>query len=530
MIDHAVEAFGPEVVRYILACDKEDLDSLSMTKERTEVLQVIRPITDGILARDGIDRQFARMSIVNYHDGYEGTIAREARKHCHGAVADFRSDDPVEDTLIRLGLDLFAAILMPMTEERFTWTFPSLPTHSHPLNEQFVKALLQDEELSKIFPGSTPSDLEGEDFVSLYTLPSNYLLWSNGNGGTNQITAAAESMIHYAFDICTIGENVSEQALIDALRETITTCRRLATGKSAPIRAAALLSNFTLSDNLSSITLSSTAIRKFSPRKKYLFMGGEGSAVLDFRVDLRLLDATAWKAETSDDQDIDAKYERTRPAIEAFQNEVRRQIDRTRFALLLASTADAILAPVLTSVSILNPLMSGRSASVDLNRLPAAPLPAQELSTDRISLIQDWARRIQNQPKSVDMGMRRLLAAVSSRMDAMDGFVDAVICWENLFGTPEGESTFRISGAMAVLLEPDSPERRIALMNEIRDLYRVRSRLVHGANEPNITTAYKHRDRAVELALAAFQAVYENEQLLQAENSSVRSRITLLGF
>lgn len=49
--------------------------------------------------------------------------------------------------------------------------------------------------------------------------------------------------------------------------------------------------------------------------------------------------------------------------------------------------------------------------------------------------------------------------AASFRSDPGDRLIDAVIGWENLYASGQGESTFRISGALAWLLEPDASAR-----------------------------------------------------------------------
>jgi hypothetical protein len=251
------------------------------------------------------------------------------------------------------------------------------------------------------------------------------------------------------------------------------------------------------------------------------------AVIVDLEVNLKLLDMVQ-NNDASSDKELHVVMHRRMPVFESFQNEVRRQIDQCRFALLLSSNAGNLLAPAHTATAVLNPFIVGSATSIIPNVY--APLPTQEVTDQTARHSQEWIRRIQSQPRSLDMGMRRLLAATSSRIDAMDGFVDAVICWENLFGTSEGESTFRVSGTMAILLEPDSMTARKECAREIRELYRARSFLVHGSKELDSSTALANRDRAVELALTAFRAVYDDDHLLQAEDSNMRSRLVLLGF
>ena len=75
--------------------------------------------------------------------------------------------------------------------------------------------------------------------------------------------------------------------------------------------------------------------------------------------------------------------------------------------------------------------------------------------------------------------MRRLLKAAGERDDPIDVLVDAVVAWENLFGS-KTESTFRVTAAVATLLEPSDKEQRDVLQKELSGIYDRRSRLVHG--------------------------------------------------
>jgi hypothetical protein len=50
--------------------------------------------------------------------------------------------------------------------------------------------------------------------------------------------------------------------------------------------------------------------------------------------------------------------------------------------------------------------------------------------------------------------------------EPMDVFIDAVIAWESLFGTTEGEPTFRVTTCLAALLE-DDPARRVELKSQL---------------------------------------------------------------
>lgn len=63
---------------------------------------------------------------------------------------------------------------------------------------------------------------------------------------------------------------------------------------------------------------------------------------------------------------------------------------------------------------------------------------------------------------------------LGERRNPDDALLDAVIAWENLVGADEGETTLRITTALAWLLNR-SPSERAATEERLRVLYRLRS-------------------------------------------------------
>jgi hypothetical protein len=145
---------------------------------------------------------------------------------------------------------------------------------------------------------------------------------------------------------------------------------------------------------------------------------------------------------------------------------------------------------------------------------------------DRRSDLEEWARVIERaHVPSLDIAARRLVSAVAHRLDRSDSLIDAVMVWENLLGTAS-EVTFRVSAALAKLLEPDA-SKRPALRKRLSDIYGIRSRLVHGsAVEPS--TVEKACADAVDVAVRALRASYRRGGEWLALSSSERSDAILL--
>lgn len=123
--------------------------------------------------------------------------------------------------------------------------------------------------------------------------------------------------------------------------------------------------------------------------------------------------------------------------------------------------------------------------------------------------------------RAVEVGLDRLIKAVVHRKDPIDAIIDAVISWESLLGDPQGELRFRISTAMAVILKQDEEGRR-ELVKEAKDLYDLRSKIVHGGKHPSPREAVEKSKRILELSRNLLRAVYTKyPKLLQRQLSAV---------
>jgi hypothetical protein len=139
---------------------------------------------------------------------------------------------------------------------------------------------------------------------------------------------------------------------------------------------------------------------------------------------------------------------------------VERHLETLRLALLL-SWDDGDPRPVVVGTwrTFLDPLQNGGGMSwSDPRRLPG--LVSTELSKAQADHWKEWIARVDSRRfPGIDIAIRRTLLAAAERADPTDALVDAVIAWENLVGSSEGEQTLRISAALAWLLG-DSSEAR----------------------------------------------------------------------
>lgn len=155
-------------------------------------------------------------------------------------------------------------------------------------------------------------------------------------------------------------------------------------------------------------------------------------------------------------------------------------------------------------------------------RVPCVPVP-DALIPELVQWASDYKRRHR---RTLDVAVRRCVSAVC-RDDMNDAFVDAVIGWENLFGSAN-EALLRISISFGRLLGTDAASRR-AISKRVKEDYELRSQLVHGARaELPASEVAAARDRALELLLDGLRALYGERHNLIALNSGERSQALLL--
>ena len=99
-----------------------------------------------------------------------------------------------------------------------------------------------------------------------------------------------------------------------------------------------------------------------------------------------------------------------------------------------------------------------------------------------------------------------MVSCISDRLDPVDGFIDAVMAWENMFGNGP-ELKFRISMAIAKLLE-ENVDARVRLQKAVSTLYDRRSEIVHGSKTVSHETAAVMRNEAVTIALRCLRVLY----------------------
>ena len=189
-------------------------------------------------------------------------------------------------------------------------------------------------------------------------------------------------------------------------------------------------------------------------------------------------------------------------------------------AFALASEQNPRCAPMITFDATLFPLIPLNSYHHPEILFPTQPWVRP--SKHEIQEAERWARKLeQSRNGKLQIAERRLVSAIAQRTEKADALVDAVIAWENLVGTtPDTEE--KVTTALSNLLE-SSLAARIALKEELKDVYETRSRVVHGdiAEGDSVSTASV---QAIDIGLRALHALHNLPDDWLTITSKTRSR------
>ncbi len=518
------EIYGDSFLRFVLVQD--DLDK-ELSSDQQASLGLLADIVAQSEARD--DNDFARQinlshAMSHYFPDRSTTLGWVLRLQSGGSMSAVEHDDELTRALLTAARDTWPAFLLPTPKDWHSGFRAS--TFSYPAARTAMRLLLEDEAIRQLFPSApteTPTDIE-----SLAKIHSN-VMFSSGHGGGLQLVMIPDMLLGSARARQFADGNPNDMA--DFFAKVVTVldeARKLARGEEITVPKFVGLANMEVSDE---IVVEMPFGKLRAPRDNDELVlpsaspsgGGQLTAVLETTSSLKIVHRQSWEEASEDD--LTKPLEALRPVFEQYNVRGERNVTMTRYAALLAS-GEILIAPAQLSQTVFEPLSHMPAQSWAF--FVGMPSGISTLDTDASERMKGWADKIGKQhPANLDLGVRRLLSAAGVRLDPVDGFIDAVVCWENMFGSVT-ESTFRICGAMACLLEPTDKAKRLTLFNALKKLYEARSRVVHGAKELSSQIAYEHRTESIKRALEATRRLYDHPNLLNAKDSAERGRDVLL--
>lgn len=437
-------------------------------------------------------------------------------------------DDPVCDALARclrdvwpyyLSIDVAAPINL-----FFLSSCPGLI--EHPQFKSAMASFMGDSDLQRIFP--YPSQVEEPDDVvrDVYFRYHCSILASSSSTDTVLPFFLANCVLTAAIRTISGHEGaLTYEHLISKMREVLLHLRDLGAGKRVKVPALVGFAGFRLEQDCVIDLGEAGRLRSSTDQDSRIFLtDAPGVAtVLETTEAIAIHSTTARNVYAGEDFDEPEPGSGEAAALD--RETSRRQVDLLRLAVLLSSAPGQLRLTRETGRYVSDMVSPGGAASADLG---SPGLTSPMLGSAEVANVPEWVARITDRHcRQMDISMRRLLSAASSRASPSDAFVDAVICWESLFGA-RADTSFRVCGAMAKVVEPENSERRQSLFGELKKMYGVRSALVHGGKDPKPSELYLYRSRSLEIAIEAMRRLYRDRTDLLTMKSEDRSAEVLL--
>ncbi len=396
------------------------------------------------------------------------------------------------------------------------------PIFRHPKHDDLCQAVYADEALKRLFPGDYP-DLDPSARRALYGLHSE-VIFSLGRGGGLQLSGLIDSLMLAAYYRALLAGPLSIEAYYTAIRTVLGEVRKVASGQSCEVPVIFGFSNVELPPGTALSVPWGTLYSPDRLDKALASPSARTGALLVTKRPLEILHVSRFDPTAAPEHPF-AKFDSYRRQMDLWAAETERIASLLRLAFLLASPDEGFFAVQYASRTVLDPFE--QMPLMQWGDQSFAPSPIAGLSQEALTGVQEWAMKTKDHPQRLGIAMRRMLSAVSDRTDPLDGFIDAVMAWENMFsGRPE--TNLRVCGAIAWLMEPDDYKRRRKLFDELKDLYSKRSNLVHGALE-TVADPARCRGRAVRIAVECLKRLYSDDKLLRIKDSADRGGMILLG-
>jgi hypothetical protein len=525
-VDDLRNVFGDTLLSYLLAQDTASVTEQELTVEQRRIVQILRGWLSQVAGQHPLEQRINLTGgLLSYVPDAATTFANAVRVACGGHVHEQGdTTDNVLDLLLRIGRDIYAGFLLPTDNDQFASPDMSLSgaIFRHPQVDKLCRSVYRDEALKRLFPGDY-SNIDETAPRALIGLHSE-VIFSTGRGGGLQLIGLINRMLLASYYRSLLAGPLSLEVYCATLKTVLREVRKLAAGQSCDIPVIFGLSNIELPPGTAVSVPWGTLYSPDRINKVLVPPSARIDALLATKRPLKILHIARFDPEAASQHPL-ANFERYRPQMEAWASDTERIASLIRLAFLLASPDEGFFAVQYASRTVLDPFQ--QMPLMQWTSQVLAPSPIAGLGQAALRRVQEWAEKTKDHPKRLGISMRRTLSAISDRTDLLDGFIDAVMAWENMFsGRPE--TNLRVCGAIAWLLEPDDYDRRSQLFSELKDLYTKRSNLVHGATE-SVANAAVCRDRAVRIAIDSMKYLYANDKLLTVKDSADRGGMILLG-
>ena len=509
-----LEILGVRFLAFVLNADEASIsrrlqDGQRLTSKRESVLAELIAFLGTLSTQQPPNRFLLSFSLgaLGQTQQPSGLGWATARRIEAGGDIDLpQQKEPIDSALLAMVRDTYPLFLLPRQSDEWS-SIAAAPlaqvVFNHPQREVFENTVMADEVIASLFPAETK---EAGRMGSVYR--------STGSAGSVQLWMLSQLLLKNGWQYAThSGLHPTMRTFAKAVLDQLALLRRAVQGKPVEILALVGIAGLKL-PGAGALTLPWGRLRPVKEKdQQYIPPGLSGQlttttsdgsqVVIDYAGDLVLEMKVPYKIKVGD---LDAQLGADWPLDLVSAEIVGRRLESLRLALLLSSERTPLPMAHSTWRVFLEPLGHGMTSSWSDPRQAPSLVPSALTAAERDNW-RDWVRDVDAQRvPNIDVAVRRTLMAAAERPDPTDALVDAVIAWENLVGSREGEPTLRVSAALAWLLGKNAVDR-IEIRRQVLRLYKLRSDVVHGNRFLNPREAGERHREALGIAVRALRVL-----------------------
>lgn len=426
------------------------------------------------------------------------------RKQCGGTFDEIKEKDEILYILKTIGIEFFPTFYVK--KSFYTMSTRNKLACGHKLASEFEKRVLNDSVLRKIF-----NEIGVDSAHTFYSFNNSLCR----NGHKKRLREFSEILLENAFFYMCLNNEYSIKDYLKRIEETYNMIISLIKGEDIQIPYFICYSNFKF-DVESKIKLINgeylqynknlSVIHPFwdNPRKptKDNYYGFIYKGYVNYKIDLTL-----------------NKYKDYCELDEI--NEIEKSDENICLSLSLSCKRDPHISYNKCWIVLYDPFDLEEKRYIDSSfYVPTLYYAGNE--TEKIDFEEWFSLLSKTNDEKIRLAKRKIISSASERLKPIDGFIDSIIAWENLFGDPNGELSFRITSAISKLLENDK-SKRLSLQKELKEIYSVRSKVVHGSKELNDNEAIEKRDVSLKIGIGCLEKLYKDyPELINVENRAIR--------
>lgn len=520
-IPHFVKSMGHQIIAYLLNISDDDallvLEGKYELNERqhavlTQFIDICRQ-----LRLQGIDNGDVDFHVLHslpqmfIEDKHLFSVLHEAMG---GAIKYVEHDDKVVHILNRLATKLFPLFLIKFSSRAsyFQKMHDHIRTSIYHLPEykELCSEIMVDPILSKIF------DEIGENDIQTYGSYSA----STGHGGGVQLATLPQTLFINSYELMRMRGCLNLSEFSQAAEFTVNVLREAVLGEVVQVPAFIGLRNTSI-DKIGETKIAQGIIRPINDGLAELVPIGPGKIHIDGNTyNSGFVLETTYPYKVNFGERIEFGSEKTRwpKELENGTENITKLVEDLSLSFALACDRTPPVGLAYSWRMIFDPLAHGVQASY--NRETFYPMPIYIMEPDEKESLSKWCSLVKDaEDTKIRLAIRRILTSINQRLDPLDGFVDSVIAWENLFGG-NAELSFRISVSISKLLAKSGEDRK-KLQKIVKDHYNTRSMVVHGVKELTPEEAVEYRDECLDIVLKSIRALYlEYPELILDPNRS----------